>query len=296
MARNLDIAALRSFIGVVDAGGVTKAARRLHLTQSGVSMQIKRLEESLGVSLFSREGRGVTLTKTGEELLVDARKLVSLNDSVWERLTAEPFQGELTLGMPHDIVFPIAPLVLKRFTADNPNVRVSLISPPTAELLQLFEKGEVDVILTTEQSGAGGGETLSTKPMVWIGAPGGRAWLRKPTPLAYEPHCMFRKVVFDALERSGRGWEWTISTGSDDAINAAIAADLAISAMMDGSAPAQLETIEHGGDLPELPMFDINLYVTSGPKADLADRLAGYVRDVAAEVDELGAEAASVAA
>ncbi len=298
MPRNLDISALRSFIGVADAGGVTKAAKRLHLTQSGVSMQIKRLEENLDVALFSREGRGIALTKTGEELLVEARKIVALNDSIWERLTAEPFQGELTLGMPHDIVFPIAPLVLKKFTADYPNVRVSLISPPTSELLQLFEKGECDVILTTEPHGNGGknSETLSTKPMVWIGAPGGRAWLRTPTPLAYEPHCMFRKVTFDALEKSGRGWDWAISTGSDDAITAAIAADLAISAMMSGSAPAQLETIEHGGELPDLPDFDINLYVSSGPKADLAEMLAGYVREAAAMVDELGSEAASIAA
>lgn len=296
MPRNLDVAALRSFIAVADSGGVTKAAKRLHLTQSGVSMQLKRLEESLSAELFAREGRGVVLTKTGEELLADARRLVSLNDAIWERMTAPPPEGELTIGMPHDIVFPIAPLVLKRFNADYPGVRLSLISPNTAELLRLFEEGSCDVILTTEQAGVGTGETLSTKPLVWIGAPGGRAWRRRPTPLAFSPNCIFRKVAFDALERSGHGWEWTISTGSDDAIDAAIAADLAISAMMSGSAPAQTEAVSHGEELPQLPMFEINLYTTSGRKAELAEQLAVYVRDAVRQVDELGPAAASIAA
>ena len=62
MPRNLDITALRSFAAVADAGGVTRAASALHLTQSAVSMQLKRLEQSLGVSLIDRSGRGVALS------------------------------------------------------------------------------------------------------------------------------------------------------------------------------------------------------------------------------------------
>ncbi|MEO1292439.1 MAG: LysR family transcriptional regulator, partial [Pseudomonadota bacterium] len=57
MPRNLDLAALRSFVAVAETGGVTRASQRLHLTQSAVSMQIKRLEESLDTALLSREGR-----------------------------------------------------------------------------------------------------------------------------------------------------------------------------------------------------------------------------------------------
>ena len=64
MPRNLDLTALRSFTAVADAGGVTRAAALLNLTQSAVSMQLKRLEESLGLSLLDRTSRTIALTAT----------------------------------------------------------------------------------------------------------------------------------------------------------------------------------------------------------------------------------------
>ena len=75
------LSSLRSFVAVADVGGVTRAAGYLNLTQSAVSMQIKRLEESLGQQLFDRSGRGVALTSAGEQLLSYARRMLELNDS-----------------------------------------------------------------------------------------------------------------------------------------------------------------------------------------------------------------------
>ena len=80
MPRNLDMTALRSFIAVADAGGVTRASGLLNLTQSAVSMQIKRLEENLGQDFFSRAQRKLTLTPEGEQLLSYARRMLALND------------------------------------------------------------------------------------------------------------------------------------------------------------------------------------------------------------------------
>lgn len=278
MARNIDLSALRSFVAVAETGGVTRAAQRLHLTQSGVSMQLKRLEESLDVQLLAREGRGVALTKIGEELLAQARKLISLNDEIWEKMTSTPSEGALTLGIPHDIVYPLAPQVLKSFARDFPSVRVSLTSPPTSDLLKQFEAGEVDVILTTENGAQSGAETLARKPLVWIGAPGGRAWRRRPVPFASDPRCAFRKPSFEALEQAGIGWDWAIATGSDHATFASVAADLAVCALLKGTETFGLEEVPHGGELPELPMFNINLYANTDQGDALAERLAAYVR------------------
>ena len=69
MSRNLDLTALRSFAAVADAGGVTRAASQLNLTQSAVSMQLKRLEEGLGLPLLDRSARTIALTAQGEQLL-----------------------------------------------------------------------------------------------------------------------------------------------------------------------------------------------------------------------------------
>ena len=98
MPRNLDMTALRSFVAVAEAGGVTRAAGFLNLTQSAVSMQLKRLEENLGQNLLDRSARQIALTAQGEQLLGYGRRMLALNDEVYSRLTDKSFEGEITLG------------------------------------------------------------------------------------------------------------------------------------------------------------------------------------------------------
>ena len=88
MPRNLDLAAIRSFVTVADVGGVTRAAGYLNLTQSAVSMQIKRLEESLGLQLFLRAARKLALSAEGEQLLSYGRRMLALNDEVLSRFAS----------------------------------------------------------------------------------------------------------------------------------------------------------------------------------------------------------------
>ena len=113
MIRNLDLTALRSFVTVAETGGVTRAAHQLHLTQSAVSMQIKRLEEMLQQPLLDRAGRGVQLTAHGEQLLGYGRRILAINDEVISRMMNDAFEGELRLGVPTDIVYPHIPRVLR---------------------------------------------------------------------------------------------------------------------------------------------------------------------------------------
>ncbi len=131
MPRNLDMTALRSFVTVADTGGVTRASGFLNLTQSAVSMQLKRLEEALGLTLLDRSARTIALTASGEQLLGYARRMLNLNDEAHARLTHQEFEGEIVLGVPHDIVYPAIPQVLQRFHGDYPRVKVQLISSYT---------------------------------------------------------------------------------------------------------------------------------------------------------------------
>ena len=155
--RNLDVTTLRSFVAVAEAGGVTRAAGFLHLTQSAVSMQLKRLEELLGLELLDRSGRTIALTASGEQLLVYARRMVALNDEVMTRLTDQAYEGQITLGVPHDIVYPVIPQVLKQFNSAFPRVRVQLRTSYTRLLFEEFSKGSCDLILTTETQVSTGG-------------------------------------------------------------------------------------------------------------------------------------------
>ncbi|SMY08563.1 LysR family transcriptional regulator [Flavimaricola marinus] len=261
MARNMDMTALRSFVTVAESGGVTRAAGILNLTQSAVSMQLKRLEESLDLSLLDRTGRSIGLTPAGEQLLGLGRRMLDVNDEIYARLTATEFEGELKLGVPHDIIYPAVPQILKRFAADFPRMKVRLISGATRKLLEMFGRGECDLILTTEESCGPGGRSIVELPLLWIGAMGGTAWRKRPLPVAFCSNCIFRGGVLSALNAAGVPWEMTVDSELDNAVEAAVSADLGVNVSLEGNLPPHTEVIHHGGALPALRPQKINLYV-----------------------------------
>ena len=279
MRRNLDMTALRSFVTVADSGGVTRAAGVLNLTQSAVSMQLKRLEEGLGLDLFDRRGRQMLLTGTGEQLLSYARRMLALNDEAVTRLTDPGYEGEVQLGVPHDIVYPVIPTVLNRFAQQYPRVQVTLHSSNTLELKQRFAKGEVPVILTTEEDRDAGGETLAELPLLWVGAPGGRAWTERPIRLAFEEVCIFRTGAQAALDRVGIDWTMAVQTESSRTVEASVSADLAGHAVLDGTGPPRLEVIEHGGSLPDLGVRKVNLYAMRSDRPGPVEAWADMIRE-----------------
>ncbi len=279
MARTLDLTALRSFVAIVDNGGVTRAATRLNLTQSAVSMQLKRLEATLGQPLFDRERKAMVPTVQGEMLLSYARRMLDLNDEVWARMTEQAYEGELTLGAPHDIVYPHIPDVLRRFTRDYPRVRITLHSSYTHELKEQFARGDVDVILTTETAPDPDAEILQESELVWIGAPSGTAWRQRPLPLAFETGCIFRPWVQKALDAADIPWVMAVDSFSIRTVDASISADIAVHAAISFTVQRRYEVIDHGGALPLLPPIKVAMYVAEGPANPLARKLAEVVRE-----------------
>ena len=275
--RNLDLTILRSFVTVVETGGVTQAAGILNLTQSAVSMQLKRLEELLAVEVLQRAGRKLVITPAGEQLLGFAKRMVELNDEVFLRMTDRTHVGAIALGVPTDIVFPHIPNVLKRFNAEFPQVKVQLISSFTAALKDEFRKGEIDIILTTEQGLDAGGETLKEAALRWIGAPQGKAWQQRPLPFASCQSCNFRSVGFAALDQAGIARTDVVTSESEIAAEASAIADLAVLTRLEGHHPPHLELIEPNGQLPDLGTSLVNIY---GPvqKTEFAQRLKEIIR------------------
>jgi DNA-binding transcriptional LysR family regulator len=280
MLRNLDLTALRSFVTVAETGGVTRAAGFLHLTQSAVSMQLKRLEESLGVTLLDRSSRSVSMTAAGEQLFSYARRMIDLNDEVISRMTDTAYAGEIILGVPHDIVYPMIPDVLRRFNAAYPRIRLQLLSSNTVELKAGLARGEAAVILTTEDDTEPGGETLAEVPLVWVGAPGGCAWKQRPLRLGFEKECIFRRSVMTALDEAEMPWDMAIEGGQTRTIEAAVAADLAVHCLLAGFVPPHLEIIQHNGALPQLTSKKINLYQTALDRTQPLEDLVAELRGV----------------
>ena len=238
MHRDIDTALLRALVAVVETGSVTGAAALLNLTQAAVSQQLKRLEELFGTELFERQHKRLALRPNGERLLTYAHRLIALNDETWGAMSAPAYQGEVRLGVPHDIVGPYLPPILRRFDKAWPRVRVSLECTTTPRLLALLHKGDIDLTLTTEQSCGASGEILLEDELVWAGAINGAAHRRDPLPLSLgDEKCAFRAVVLKVLRDAGRDWRPVCEVSSMEPLLASIEADLAIAPLLRTTIP-----------------------------------------------------------
>ncbi len=278
MPRNLDLTALRSFVTVADVGGVTRAAGYLNLTQSAVSMQIRRLEEALGMQLFLRAARKLALSPEGEQLLSYGRRMLALNDEALSRFASTGCTGEIRLGVPHDVVYPVIPGILKRMAQAYPCVRINLVSSFTLLMKEDFARGGFDIIVTTEEAPGQGAELLGARPLVWVGAMDGSAWQRRPLRLGFKDTCIFRPLAQLALDRGGIPWEMATGGESEQAVEATVAADLAVTARMAGSIPEGTAVIDGDNQLPPLGEMKLALYRADRRKDDAMDMLMAELR------------------
>ena len=278
--RNLDISALRSFVTVAELGGVTRAAERLNLTQSAVSMQLKRLETAFDQPLMQRQGRGVCLTSEGEQLLSYGRRMVKLNDETWHRMMHEAFESRVSFGVPEDIVRPYVTGMLRDFVGAFPRARINMTSSISRLLLQQFAEGQLEVMLTTEPAATGAGECLYRAPLKWYVGRGSEVYRQRPLPIAAKPDCIFLPVARAALETVDIAWERPYQANDWRDLVAFVSAGLAVETNMPYMARIKdwVEVPAEGG-LPPLPDFGVFLYVRENA-SPLALQLAGIIRDV----------------
>lgn len=288
MARNLDTSALRALVAVAEMGGVTRAAAQLNLTQSAVSLQIKRLEEALDQCLTERAGRGVALTVQGEQLVGYARRLLALNDEIVTRMAGAAPGGEIRVGAPCDLIHMHLPQVIRDFGARRPEVGIVLESHVSGMLHERLAAGTIDLIMTTDLGPVPGAETLREARLVWIGAPGGGSWRRRPLPLGTVFGCAFSRAAVEILGATGFDWRLAVE-GSKITVDGSVASDMSIYMMLEGTIPPGFEVIDHRGALPDLPVFGINMSVTQGPRRRLAGLLAAELRAAFAGEDAAAA-------
>ena len=274
---NLDLGTLRSFVTIAESGSMTRAAGRLYMTQSAISMQIKRLENSLGMNVFERTAHGMNTTTEGEQLLHFANQMLAINDEAMGRLTSPDYEGQIRLGAPGDIIYPHIPGILKNFNRDFPRVQIKLSSGPTVKLKNQFKQGLLDVVLTTEKTASPGGQVISTQPLIWTGAEDGNAWKKRPVPLGISKNCAFRASATKALDNTGLEWIDVVASEDDTAALAMVSADLCIGAELECVKESGRVAIEHGGQLPELPEISIVLYSADTPANQIAQTLVEYL-------------------
>ncbi|HEY8355120.1 MAG TPA: LysR family transcriptional regulator [Methylophilaceae bacterium] len=146
--KNLTLRQVRIFLCAVKHMNFSKAAEELHITAPAVSLQIKELEEDIGVSLFLREGRRVELTSAGEYFLLYARRLVSIlkeADDTMERLRGQDARV-LKIGLVSTAKY-FVPRILAQFKQEYPKVQIRLDVRNRQQLVELLRDGEIDVAI-----------------------------------------------------------------------------------------------------------------------------------------------------
>ncbi len=120
----LDIESLRTLLAALDYGGMTRAAERLHMSQSSVSWKIKRLEERVGRPLLIRDGHSLRPTRDGRALIPDARALVEIHDRAASRLESSELSGTVKLGSNEEVDVARMAALLGRFKWSHPNTTI----------------------------------------------------------------------------------------------------------------------------------------------------------------------------
>lgn len=274
----LDTDVLRTFVAIAECGSFTRAARQVFRTPSALSMQIKRLEETLGHTLFVREARQVRLTPEGETLLGYGRRLLKLNEEAVTQFLSPSVAGRLGFGTTDDVGTRILPGVLAQFARSHPAVQVDVVVGSSREMLARLEAGELDLILVT--AGNPGqeirGEIVHSEPLVWAGREGGLAAQRSPLPVALaHAGCAWRGMALEALDRAGLSYRIAYSCEHCAGQEAAMLADLAVAPFPLSLVRPPLRRID-SGLLP--PLGEYQLAMVRRPGADPAcETLAGQV-------------------
>ncbi|ODB85416.1 hypothetical protein A3195_17645 [Candidatus Thiodiazotropha endoloripes] len=232
MFKNLDIDLLRTFVAIADLGGFAKAGRQLHKTQSAISLQMKRLEAQSGSKLFRKAGRRQLLTESGELLLNYARRILSLNDEAAAALKPDPLQGQIRFGVTQDFADRGLASVLARFADNHPGIRLDVRVNPSCELKREIANGKLDLAVAFQERGDRG-DPLGKLQLSWIVPEPFIDIDDRPLKLVlFEPPCVFRDRVINALEKASMSWRVVYTSPSLPGLLAAVEAGLGITARL----------------------------------------------------------------
>jgi DNA-binding transcriptional LysR family regulator len=278
---NLSLDSLRTLVTTQDLGGFGRAAERLGRTPSAISLQMKRLQEEVGVPLFQKQGRKTLLTEQGEIALRYARRVLELNDEMIDTLRGSSLAGVVRIGFAQDFTANVLPLVIARFNAVYPLVKLEVKVDLGQVLLQAIDSGDLDIALTLGGAQKKTAHLLSELPLHWIASPGFRDRARQPLPLAlFNPPCLCQTRGLEALDSAGRPWRVAMTSPSLTGLWAAVSAGLGLTTRAELGLPADVQTIDLG--LPPLGTIPIVLHRRRSLRAPNAMRFAEITEELVA--------------
>ncbi len=276
--RPLDLDAVQAFIRIAELGSFTRAAEAMQTTQGAVSLKLKRLEARLGCRLIERTPRYLQLSVRGAAFLEHARELWEAHDRALAALSEA--RQRLTIGISDHVAGPELPALIARINAQDPQLLIEIQIGSSGDLLQSFDRRELDTVIVRLHAERNDGEFLTDEKFGWFAAPGWQHRAGEPLPLATmaEP-CGVRALAGELLDAAGVPWTEIFVGGGVAAVAAAVMAGLGVAALAPRMLPLRAVDVGARLKLPDLPRLPVLLHtrVKDGrPRAALAALSAAF--------------------
>ncbi len=274
----LDLDAVRAFVRIAELESFTRAAEAIGTTQAAVSLKLKRLEDRLDCRLFERTPRYVQLSACGAAFLDHARDLLEAHDRALASLTRG--RQRIAIGISDHVAGPELPALIARMNAQDPQLVIEIRIGSSGDLLQSFDRRELDTVIVRLHAGRNDGELLTEEQFGWFATPSWQHRADEPLPIATmaEP-CGVRALAGELLDAAGVPWTEIFVGGGVTAVAAAVMAGLGIAALSPRMVPFGAVDVGPRLGLPALPRLPVILHtrVRDGqPRAALAALSAAF--------------------
>lgn len=257
--QTLNLDAVQAFVYIAELGSFTRAAEVLSTTQAAVSLKLKRLEDRLGWRLLERTPRMVELSARGVVFLESARELLQAHDRALAVFSGA--RQRLTIGISDHVAGPDLPALIARMNAQDPQLLIEIRIGSSNELLQSFDRRELDTVIVRLPNGRSDGVVLTDERMGWFASPRWQHRTGEPLPVATiaEP-CGVRILAGQLLDAAGIPWTQVFVGGGVTAVSAAVMAGLGVAALAPRMLPMGAVDVGVKLNLPPLPRLPVLLH------------------------------------
>jgi len=274
----LDPRLLRAFVAIADTGSFTQAADRLNMTQSTISQQLNRLEETVGQRLVDRVGRPVHPTAAGERLLGYARRILTLQQEAQTVLAEPAGTVSIRIGFPEDIITMAMAKVFADFAAHHREIRLDVIAGLSRDLARRYRGGEFDIVIVKEPSASADARATFPEAMAWFESADAPDSWPDPMPLvAFPPGGLYRDAMFERIERERRRWYIAFSSSSLYNVLVGVEAGLGVSLLPAGTTVGRHVRLYAPLGMEPPMVVSIYSWDKAGPVAELVQSMTAIL-------------------
>jgi DNA-binding transcriptional LysR family regulator len=257
----LDVDAVKAFVAIADLQSFTRAAEALGTTQGAISVKLRRLEDRIGKKLIERTPRLVRLSAQGEVFLESARDFLAAHDRAIAAVSSA--RRRFSLGIATHVGGSELPTLLTRLNSHDPALTIEVRLNDSRDLLDAFDRGEVDAAIIRREDDRRDGEMLVPDHFGWFATPDFAYRTGEPLRLAASsPSCGILNIATRALEAAGIPWTEVFLGCGSFAVAEAVSAGLATSVFSCRVAPPGTVEVSRRFGLPALPPSEIVLLST----------------------------------